>query len=263
MPGFPSAELQAAFVGYSNRHAVLEAWKFYLLMRDQRERHGLRLEDESHVLDFGCGWGRFARMFLRDVPESNIWCADSMELALDTCRESGVPGRMIHMGEMPPSDLPSAQFDTTFAYSVFSHFSPYAHAGWEREFARVMKPGGLAFVTTQGRWFLNRCRILRQDPEKVTTPWEASLARSFVDYEDAIDRYERGEFLYAPNGGASEPSEIYGDAVVPRGYFEVQWSEHFELLDFIADPTICPQAVAVLRRREFGPGGSAVGDRDQ
>ena len=262
MPRFPSAELQAGFIGSSNRAAIREAWRFYILMASQRKKYGLHLGHESHVLDFGCGWGRFSRMFLRDVPEDHIWCADSMELALDTCRETAVPGRMIHMGEMPPSDLPSAQFDTVFAYSVFSHFSPYAHAGWEKEFARVMKPGGLAFVTTQGRWFLNRCRTLRENPVKVTTPWEASLAQSFVDYEDAIDRYDRGEFLYPPNGGASEPSEIYGDTVVPRGYFGVQWSEDFELLDFIADPTICPQAVAVLRRKDFGLGEPAVGDRD-
>jgi hypothetical protein len=124
MPRFPSIELQAGFVGSSNRQAIHQAWIFYLLMADQRKKYGLVLGEDSHVLDFGCGWGRFTRMFLRDVPESNIWYADSQTLALDICRDTGVPGRMIQLPQMPPSDLPSAQFDTSFAYSVFSHLSP-------------------------------------------------------------------------------------------------------------------------------------------
>jgi len=38
--------------------------------------------------------------------------------------------------------------------------------------------------------------MLRENPVKVTTPWEASLAQSFVDYDDAIHRCDRGEFWY-------------------------------------------------------------------
>jgi len=124
MPRFPSAELQVGFIGSSNNAAIREAWRFYILMASRRKKYGLFLGDESHVLDFGCGWGRFSRMFLRDVPEDHIWCADSMELALDTCRETGVPGRMIHMGEMPPSDLPPAQFDTGLCLLCVLAFLP-------------------------------------------------------------------------------------------------------------------------------------------
>jgi SAM-dependent methyltransferase len=250
MPGFPPSELQAGFIGSSNRDALHEAWTFYLLMADQRRRHGLALGKGTDVLDFGCGWGRFTRMFLRDVPEGNIWYADSQTLALDVCRETRVPGRMILLQQMPPSDLPSARFDTSFAYSVFSHLSPKAHAAWEEEFARIMKPGGLVFITTQPRWFVDACRTLRENPGERVSRWHELLAESFVDYDDSLSRYDGGEFLYAGTGGGPTlPGEFYGQAVVPRGYFERQWGQHFELLDFIADAERCPQAVAVLRRR--------------
>jgi SAM-dependent methyltransferase len=248
MPRYPSAELQAGFVGSSNSNAIEEGWNFYMLMADQRTIHGVHLGTNSHVLDFGCGWGRFARMFLRDVPESNIWCADSYDLALATCREIGVPGRMVKLSQMPPSDLPSARYDLAFAYSVFSHLSPPTHVAWSEEFARVVKPGGLVFITTQARWFIDYCKTFRENPDTIDSVWHQQLAGAFLDYDESVECYDRGELLYAPTGGAGQSGAFYGEAVVPRGFFESQWGPHFEVVDFIADRSLCPQAVAVLRR---------------
>jgi Methyltransferase domain len=251
MPSFPPAGLQAGFVGSSNEVAIREAWCFYTMMAEQRKKYGLELGAKSHVLDFGCGWGRFARMFLRDVPADNIWCADSWDLAINTCRGTGVRGQMIQLEQMPPTTLPAAQFDTAFAYSVFSHLSPKGHLAWRTEFGRVMKPGSLVFITTQGRWFIDKCQDLRDNPEKVISYWHELLAKSFVDHDDCVARYDRSEFLYAPNGGgASLAPEYYGDAVVPRSYFEKEWGADFEVVDFITDRSKFEQAVAILRRRK-------------
>jgi SAM-dependent methyltransferase len=248
MPRYPSDEIQAGFIGSSNRKAIEQGWPFYMLMADQRKIHGVRLGANSHVLDFGCGWGRFARMFLRDVPESNLWCADSYDLALATCREIGVPGRMVKLSQMPPSDLPSARYDLAFAYSVFSHLSPAAHAAWSQEFARVVKPGGLVFISTHARWLIDECKMWRENPDKIESAWHEKLSGVFLDYDESVERYDRGEFLYAPTGGAGQSGASYGEAIVPRGFFESQWGPHFEVVDFIADPSRCQQAVAVLRK---------------
>jgi hypothetical protein len=37
--------------------------------------------------------------------------------------------------------------------------------------------------------------------------------------------------------------------VVPRGFFEAEWSDEFEVLQFIADHQRFEQAVAIMRRR--------------
>jgi SAM-dependent methyltransferase len=249
MPGFPDPELQAGFVGSSNRRAIDEGWAFYSLVTEERRKAGLDLGRDAHVLDFGCGWGRYARMFLRDVPEDNIWCADTWDVALDSCRETGVPGQKVLLPQMPPSDLPAGRFDLVVAYSVFSHLSPEAHAAWAEEFARVVRPGGLAFATTQARWFLDDCKELRDHPERVNSVWQEHLASSFVDHDGSLELYDAGTFLFAPTGGAGQEGAFYGEAVVPRAVFETQWRENFSLLDFIEDRARCPQAVAVLQRR--------------
>ena len=221
MPGFPHPDLQAGFVGSSGTGAIEEAWNFYAFMADRRQQYGSPLNADSQVLDFGCGWGRFARMFLHDVPGDHIWCVDSWDLALNTCRETGVPGQKVQIQQMPPSSLPSATFDTAFAYSVFSHLSPKAHLAWRDEFARIVKPGSLIFITTQARWLLDNCRELREHPEGQVSLWHEYLAKSFVDYDASAAAYDDGEMLYAATGGgpALDP-EYYGEAVVPREYFE-------------------------------------------
>jgi ubiquinone/menaquinone biosynthesis C-methylase UbiE len=250
MPGFPDTTLQATFVGSSGTNAILEAWNFYALMRDRLERYGRPLTAGSEILDFGCGWGRFARMFLRDVPASNIWCVDSWDLALRTCVETGVPGRKVKIDQMPPSPLPDQRFDLVFAYSVFSHLSPKAHLAWRDEFTRVMKTGALVFITTQARWFLDTCREYREHPDAQVSAWHEALARSFLDHEACATAYDRGEMLYAPNGGGPElDPEYYGEAVVPRQYFEREWESAFELLEFITDRSRFEQAVCILQRR--------------
>ena len=250
MPSFPPDELQATFVGMSNEMAIRDGWNFYMFMADRRSKCGLVLDHRTHVLDFGCGWGRLARLFLRDVPAANIWCADSYPLALELCRDTGVPGHLVQLQQMPPSQLPTEQFDLAFAYSVFSHLSPTAHLAWRDEFARVLKPGALVFVTTQARWFLDQCQYMRDNPAARTHPWHELLAKSFVDHEESLARFDRGELLYSPTGsGPSFAPEFYGEAIVPRAFFESQWCTRFEVLEYIADRSRCEQAVVVMRKR--------------
>ena len=263
MPSFPSAEVQSSFVGQSNENAIKEAWRFYTLMSERRKMYGLSLDQQSYVLDFGCGWGRFARMFLRDVPASHIYCADTWDHALNVCRNTGVPGQMIRLETMPPSPLPSARFDLAFAYSVLSHLSPKAHLAWRTELARVMKPNGLLFITTQARWFLDDCRYFREHPDEIANLWHEQLARAFVNYDASVSEYDDGEFLYSAayspsaknprpvkNPGRPFKAELFGHAVVPKRYFESQWShEGLELLEFVTDRSLCEQAIAIFRKR--------------
>jgi hypothetical protein len=114
-----------------------------------------------------------------------------------------------------------------------------------------MKPNGILFITTQARWFLDHCRHFREHPDEIVTPWHELLARSFVDYDASVSKYDDGEFLYsAVNDPPALDSDEYGEAVVPRGFFESQWGreEGFELLEFVADRSLNEQAIAIIRK---------------
>jgi hypothetical protein len=113
-----------------------------------------------------------------------------------------------------------------------------------------MKPGALVFLTTQAKWFLDYCRELREEPARQLSAWHEALAGSFPDYDACAASYDRGELLYAPNGGGPElHPDFYGDAIVPVQYFERNWGDNFELLEFITDRPRFEQAVCIMRRR--------------
>ncbi len=130
-------------------------------------RYGQPLTRKSQVLDFGCGWGRYARMFLRDVPADNIWCVDSWDLALRTCEQTGVPGRKVKIEQMPPSPLPSATFDTSVR--LLGVLAPVAQGspGVARGVRACRQAGGARLHhDRRRRWFLDTCRDFREHPEK-------------------------------------------------------------------------------------------------
>lgn len=248
LPRFPSDELQSLFVGSSGEHALWEARVFHRILLETCDANGVDLGASSRVLDFGAGWGRFMRFFYQIVPWDRLWGLDPWHLAVQTCRSTGVYGQFVKTDLLPPTMLCSESFDLAFAYSVFSHLSPQAGVEWIKELARLVKPGGLAILTTQGRSFIEYCAGLNQD--SIESEWQKALARSFPDPEQVLRDYDSGRMVYAPNGGGEAlPGSIYGDAIVPRLHIEEHWTEDFELVSFVDDRAVLAQAYVVLRRK--------------
>lgn len=249
MPGFPSEALQVGMVGSSNEGALREGMKFFRAVRDLCARHGQVWDGNRRLLDFGTGWGRYARIFLRDFRPSNIIGVDVDPSFIKGCRETFPYGHFETLAPLPPSNLAEADFDLVVAYSVFSHLAEHAANAWIAEFARLLRPGGIVAITTQGRTFLEVCERMR-DRETFDHPWHRDLARSFVDRPSCERAYDAGEFLFSPTGGgAARPSDFYGEALVPPGYVKRHWTKDFELLDYIDDRSYLPQALIVLRKR--------------
>ena len=250
MPGFPSEALQVGMVGSSNDGALREGMLFYRAVRDLCAQHGRTWGEADRLLDFGTGWGRYARIFMKDFHPNNVVGIDVDESYIKGCRET-FPYADFETGPaLPPSHLPDASFDLVIAYSVFSHLAEHAANAWIGEFSRLLRPGGMVAITTQGRGFLAVCENMRSR-ESFEHPWHRNLARSFVDRAAAEAAYDAGEFLFAPTGGGeARPSSFYGEALVPPGYVARHWSEQFEMLEYIDDRAFLPQALIVLRKRE-------------
>ena len=72
--------------------------------------------NECDVLDFGCGWGRYTRLFLKDTPPDRIVGVDVDPefVALSAQLLSGVKFSVVTA--LPPTDLPANHFDLIYAY---------------------------------------------------------------------------------------------------------------------------------------------------
>jgi SAM-dependent methyltransferase len=106
------------------------------------------------VLDWGCGPGRIIRHLPELDPHIRWYGSDYNEKSIAWCAEhlSGITWKV--NGISPPLDLPDYSVDVVYGFSIFTHLSEENHIEWAAELHRVLRPGGLAIVSTQGDHFL-------------------------------------------------------------------------------------------------------------
>jgi SAM-dependent methyltransferase len=241
-PSFPDKAIQANFVGSAYEHALQEAFWFY----KQLKLHS-PLNENSKVLDFGCGWGRFLRFFMKDVSASNVYGVDVDPDILEICRVTGVPGELSTIESRGVLPFPDDFFDTVMAYSVFTHLPEDVHHHWLKEITRVTKPKGIFCLTLESIRFLEFIEGLQNTV--LESEWHKALAAYGSEIRSAKERYNNGGFVYFPTGGGDyRAADVYGDAVVPLSYVEKHWSD-FDVVEYIDDANRFWQAVAVCRRK--------------
>jgi ubiquinone/menaquinone biosynthesis C-methylase UbiE len=224
-----------------------EGFAFYREVAKSAAAFDHPLREASRVLDFGCGWGRIIRFFLKCVRSDNLIGADVNPAMIEICRETNRYCRFVVSPAQPPLDMDCGSFDAIYAFSVFSHLASDTADRWIEEFARLLKRGGILVVTTQPRHFIEFCRHWRTHaPQR---QWHELLAKAFPDAEEAYARYDAGEYLYVPTGGGGVlDAAFYGEAMVPPQYVRKHWAKHLAVLDFISDGARCPQAMIVMQK---------------
>jgi ubiquinone/menaquinone biosynthesis C-methylase UbiE len=139
----------------------------------------------KRVLDVGCGKGRFARVFLAQEPEAELWGLDISEEMLRFAPE-GMRTRAGSMTELPFAD---EFFDGAYATESLEHAVEIDKA--VSEICRVVKPGGRIAVIDKNadswgrlktpeweRWFTRKelerllARHCRQVSSRYVSYWE-------------------------------------------------------------------------------------------
>lgn len=217
LPSMPDAKLQMDTVGQAGPDAMGEAWAFAAQCLARFRRSPLFGDERKVLMDFGTGWARIARCFLRDVRAENIIGIDVDPDFLAACHATFPGPRFLRCNPMPPLPIRATSVDFIVGYSVFSHLSEAACRAWIGEFARVLKPGGMAAVTTRGRWFFDYAAMLAG-----TDAYSRSLATMFPDFADAKARYDRGDLVhsnaYGVTGGGARDGGFYGETFIPERF---------------------------------------------
>lgn len=246
-PGFPDPSLQSQFVGSSNENALGEAYAFYIHAKGYCKALGVPLHPQSRVLDFGVGWGRILRFFLKDVEERNLFGVDVDPDILKVCKQIGMPGVFSKVAPSGPTAFDNESFDLIYAYSVFSHLAEPVHLEWIKELSRILKRGGVLIATTEARSFIDFCTSLKNS--EIKSGWHKALSTAFPDPSAAFAAYDSGKFVYVPTGGGDfRDSSFYGEALIPKLYVEQNWTKYVNLRDFIDDRNRFWQAVIVMQK---------------
>ncbi|MCB1376922.1 MAG: class I SAM-dependent methyltransferase [Alphaproteobacteria bacterium] len=105
---------------------------------------------DGPMLDWGCGSGRTFN-WLRMLPGWNKHYngCDVDSDAIAWLLSQGVKKAKV-CDAQPPLPFDQDTFSGLFCYSVLTHIHADQHEAWYAEIARVLRPGGRAFLTIQG-----------------------------------------------------------------------------------------------------------------
>jgi ubiquinone/menaquinone biosynthesis C-methylase UbiE len=221
LPGYPPNEIQISTGGSSGVVTMSDAMRFANFVTEQFQESALFSGVNKSLLDFGVGWGRVARCFLRDFRPENMIGIDVNDRFVKLCRDIFQEMRFETCQALPPTSIPSNSIDFIVGYSVLSHLSEECSFAWVREFARVLKPGGMAALTTRNRDFISYAK-----KQQANGAHGEHLRRLFPDYDEALTKYDAGQFLF------SEISGHYGEAFIPEAYARTKYAPYLRLTDF-------------------------------
>ncbi len=181
----------------------------------------------SRCLDFGCGIGRVIRQFADEARSAEFWGCDIDGTSIRWAVEHMTPPfRFYQMSQAPSLPFEDASFDLIYAIAVFSQVYDDWHQ-WAVEIRRVLKPGGIFFMSYAGQ-----------------TPFEEMLSLPYDGFDPKPGLYVKNPFNSWNRGG---PMVFMSPAWVER-----HWGSLFDI-DFVApDALLDYQSICVLRKPERG-----------
>lgn len=196
------------------------AYNLYRALRPE-----FKATDSLRVLDFGCGCGRVIRYFSPLMEGSELYAVDVDHEAIDWCkRHLGAIGEFSKNNAEPPMSFERGSFDMVYSISVMTHLPEDMQLLWLAEIERVLKPGGLALVSTHGAEVL-KARSKRK--------WKQLLSEGF---------------LYMAGEGVDGLPEYYQNAFHTHEYIRNVWSKYFEVETIIERGVAGHQDLVVCRK---------------
>ncbi|MEG4074059.1 methyltransferase [Microcoleus sp. Pol14C2] len=106
------------------------------------EWHFGSFENVPSFLDFACGYGRFTRYLIQEIPPERIWVSDIYANAVKFQTEYlGVNG-IVSTGK-PENYLIDRKFDCILANSFFSHMPERTFTSWLQNLYDLLTPNGI------------------------------------------------------------------------------------------------------------------------
>jgi SAM-dependent methyltransferase len=247
-PAFPEDELQSLIHGASGEQALAEAVAFHRYCREHAFESATPAQ-ECRFLDFGCGWGRISRPFIRDFAPGQMYGYEPNYLFCVIARSLNPHLCVLHGERTPRQSLPPSWFDLVVGFSVFTHLPRNSAVAWLREISQSLRPGGLCVITTFGRrYLLYLVDLAAQQRQGLAIHWHAKSCIELAgDLHERIREFDAGRFVFLGE------SPVYGDAMVSVDAMREMLDaggNRLELMQF--DDEALSQDVLVLRRSTEG-----------
>jgi SAM-dependent methyltransferase len=196
----------------------------YLNVMDVCQQLGLSV---GRLFDFGCASGRVLRHFVAQSDIAELWGSDINARHIRWLYEF-MPRRVKPIANHAIPQLPIADqyFDLIIAFSVFTHIDTFETC-WLAELKRILKPGGLAYLTVHND---DTWRVLRNELDNENN----RLIRSMMASDPHIVEKLQGEL---PPGKTvfrfTHLGPYRAQVFHSNCYIQNVWGRFFEILEIL------------------------------
>lgn len=211
LPAMASADVQRNWTGGDGYSLLRQSLAFVRSVSYNYMVHtGRQLDEGSKILDFGCGYGRIARLMYYFTDPVNLYCVDPWDESIRLCRESRLLGNLF-ISEYLPRTLPfsEARMDLIYCFSVFTHLSRRACGMALSTLRDYISPKGLLVITIRPEEYWLSAKI---DPELKLTA------------NALLREHNQAGFAFAPHRREPIDGDVtYGDTSMTVGWISKEF----------------------------------------
>jgi len=222
----PPKHLQFRVAGVYNDAFFLSGKSMVGDIEEMLNHCGRTVTDFESILDFGCGCGRHLIPLGFLVDHAKITGTDIDEEAIHWFRANYPSFKSLVVNRIhPPTEFADGAFDFIYCVSVFTHLPEDMQNDWLAEISRILRPGGLALLTTHGE----------KHYSKLTGP--------------ALDELLSTGFHYSVGTVTAGLPEFYQTTYHTHAYIEREWDRYFEVVAIRALQIGKNQDAVLVRKR--------------
>jgi len=210
VPDLPSPDVQARYAGASGMALLPRATDFIRVFEGGVGSALTRPLRNLSILDYGCGWGRLSRFFLRYCKPGGLVCADPGKAVIDVLKGGNFPAKIEHIDAVPDK-LPFGQmFDVINLFSIFTHLPDWLVIRIMDRLRDCVKLSGVVVFTIRPKEFW---------PYYHSVTKEDRFAKAERDHE------KKGYVFVPDTSVAMQEKPAYGDSGFTHEYLMKRLSD--------------------------------------
>lgn len=212
-------------------------------------RENIKLNDPIRILDFGCGAGRVLLHFTRHFQNPYYYACDIDDTVIIFIKNNYKRVQAYKNSFRPPLIYENSFFDMVYSVSIFSHLCLEDQGLWIEELARITKPGGICFLTTEGVTALKSLtKAFGMDGDTL----EEDLKRHGILYKEYgyLEEALRNQNTLKITSHLIGVEGSYGNTIMSPEYIRMKWNtSYFNVTGIIEGIIDYRQDLVILRRK--------------